>query len=113
MGSYTKLIAETQSVNEMRDDISATHLLEALANLARQSIDKGELTTNELIDMIKNYQGLKKVEFAATRFKKCGEEHLRKERGTRIAADRWLKKTKPQEQALDEHLLDSNLSHDV
>jgi len=111
--SYAKLLGETQSETEMRDDIPATHLLEALANMVRQSIDKGELTTKELVKMINNYQSLKKVEDAAARFKKCGEEHVQRETSTRNVANKWLQKKKTTQQALDQPLLDPISSQDL
>merc|ERR1712218_272132 len=111
--SYAKLIGEVQSGTNMRDDISATHLLEALANLMRNSIDKGELTTKELTDMIKNYQRLRRVEDAAARFKKSGENLVRKESSARIVANKWLERSKTSHQALNEPLLDPISDHDL
>lgn len=89
--AYAKTIAETQSAPKMREDISATHLLEALSNLIKDSVCKGELTKTELMDMIQRYHELKKVEVPAKLFKESGEaRETRRQKTSRKIADRFL-----------------------
>jgi len=92
--SYTKLLMETKSEDQVRKDIPATHLLEALADLVSQSIDKGELTSTELVEMIKKYQNLRKVEGAATKFQGAGQDRVRRETTARNLGSKWKERSK-------------------
>jgi len=90
--SYATLIAECQETSQVREDISATHLLEAMSYLLRGSIERGEMNKPEMIDMIKQYNSMKKTETAAERFKEEGQKrHIRRQETIKGAAVKFKK----------------------